>query len=165
MKMALHQAYHFAFAVSAFTNIITFAVLASYKLAPALFPPSMLKALTFKNVFLPPPFWSRAPMPNIAVWILNFFQYDQYVGSTAAIVRAVALYVKARKRAMSLESWLWLAGEIFGISVVAGPGAALVSLIWNRDELVLNDDQLFRTEAQAAADAHSESPIEADADS
>jgi hypothetical protein len=104
-------------------------------------------------------------MPNMAVGILNFFQYDQYIGSTAAIIWAVALHVKARKRAMSLESWLWLAGEIFGISVVAGPGAALVSLIWNRDELVLSDDQLFRTEAQAVADAQSEPLIEVDADS
>jgi hypothetical protein len=72
-EMALHQAYHFVFAVSASTNIITFAVLVSCKLAPALFSANMLKALTFKNVFLPPPFWSRAPMPNMAVGILNFF--------------------------------------------------------------------------------------------
>jgi H+/gluconate symporter-like permease len=99
-EMALHQAYHFVFAVSASTNIITFAVLASCKLAPTSFSPNMLKALTFKNDFLPPPFWSRAPMPNMAVGILNFFQYDQYVGLTAAIVWAVALkprYWRMRK--------------------------------------------------------------------
>ncbi|XMA12749.1 hypothetical protein WAI453_005540 [Rhynchosporium graminicola] len=100
-------------------------------------------ALTFQNVFIPPPFWSREPMANMAVGNQTFFQYDQYVGSTAAIVWATTLWIKARKQNMTLNNWLWLAGEIFGISIVAGPGAAWVSLIWNRDELILNDDELF----------------------
>jgi len=78
-------------------------------------------------------------MPNMAIGILNFFQYDQYVGSTAAIVWAATLWVKARKQAMSLKNWLWLAGEIFGISILAGPGAAFVYLLWNRDELILGE--------------------------
>jgi hypothetical protein len=104
-------------------------------------------------------------MPNMAVGILNFFQYDQYVGSTAAIVWAVALRIKARKQAMSLESWLWLAGEIFGIAFVTGPGTALVSLVWNRDEMVLNDDKLFGTvEAPAAVDVESRALIDADSE-
>ena len=162
-EMALHRAYLFAFAVSASTNIVTFSILASCKLFSSLFPSHILTALTLKSVFIPPPFWSRAPMPNMAVGILNFFQYDQYVGSTAAIVWAVALRIKARKQAMSLESWLWLAGEISGIAFVAGPGAALVSLVWNRDEMVLNDDKLFETvEAPAAVDVESRALIDAD---
>ncbi|PMD52696.1 uncharacterized protein K444DRAFT_668381 [Hyaloscypha bicolor E] len=164
-EMTLHRAYLFAFAVSASTNITTFSILASCKLFPSLFPSHILTALTLKSVFIPPPFWSRAPMPNMAVGILNFFQYDQYVGSTAAIVWAVALRIKARKQAMSLESWLWLAGEIFGIAFVAGPGAALVSLVWNRDEMVLNDDKLFETvEAPAAVDVESRALIDADSE-
>lgn len=142
-EMVLHRAYLFAFAFSATTNIITYSILASVKLFPSLFSEHIRNALTFQNVFIPPPFWSREPMPNMAVGIQNFFQYDQYVGSTAAIVWATALWIKARKQAMTLNNWLWLAGEIFGISIIAGPGAAWVSLIWNRDELILGTDELF----------------------
>jgi hypothetical protein len=88
-EIALHRAYLFAFGFSATTNIITYAILATCKLFPALFSAHILNTLTFRSVFLPPPFWSRAPMPNMAIGILNFFQYDQYVGSSAAIVWAV----------------------------------------------------------------------------
>ncbi|CZR62756.1 uncharacterized protein PAC_12653 [Phialocephala subalpina] len=142
-EMVLHRAYLFAFAFSATTNILTYGILASVKLFPSLFSDHIRTALTFRNVFIPPPFWSREPMPNMAAGIQNFFQYDQYVGSTAAIVWATTLWIKARKQAMTLNNWLWLAGEIFGISIVAGPGAAWMSLIWNRDELILGDDELF----------------------
>ena len=82
-------------------------------------------------------------MPSMAAGIQNFFQYDQYAGSTAAIVWASTLWIIARKEAMTLNKWLWLAGEIFGISIVAGSGAAWMSLIWNRDELILGDGKLF----------------------
>lgn len=142
-EMALYRAYLFAFGFSATTNILTYVLLATCKLFPALFSARILDTLTFRNVFLPPPFWSISPMPNMAIGILNFFQYDQYVGSTAAIVWAVTLWVKARKEAMSLKNWRWLAGEVFSISIIAGPGAAFASLIWQRDQLILDDDALF----------------------
>lgn len=142
-EMVLHKTFLFAFAFSATTNILTYGILASVKIFPSLFSDHIRTNLTFQNVFIPPPFWSREPMPNMAAGIQNFFQYDQYVGSTAAIVWGATLWIKARKQAMTLKRWLWLAGEIFGISIVAGPGAAWMSLIWNRDELILGDDELF----------------------
>ncbi|KAH6678746.1 hypothetical protein B0J14DRAFT_635823 [Halenospora varia] len=85
---------------------------------------------------------SSATILVMAIGILNFSHHDQYVGSTAAIVWAATLWVKVCKQGMSLKKWLWLVGKIFRISIVAGPGAAVVSLIWNRDELILHEDRV-----------------------
>lgn len=67
--------------------------------------------------------------------------------------------MKAHKQALSLKIWLWLTGEIFGISIIAGPGAAFVSLIWNRDELILGDNELF-SKMEDQTNAHNADLIE-----
>ena len=136
---ALHGAYAFAFGVSAATHLATFGIFGARKFFPSLFSPT----LNFRDVFLPPIFYSRAHMKNMAIGIQNFFQYDQYVGSTAALVWAVTLHCNSRKMSMTGMHWMWLLGEILGIGLIAGPGGALVSLMWNRDERVIGDNMLF----------------------
>ena len=137
--ISLYRAYVFAFAVSAVTQLATFGIIGATKLFPRLFS----HTLTFSDVFIPPKFYSVAPMKNMAIGIQNFFQYDQYVGSAAAIVWAAALHRKARKESMSLKHWIWLVGEVLGMSLIAGPGGALVSVMWNRDERIISDDDLY----------------------
>ncbi len=43
---------------------------------------------------------------------------------------------------MTRRYWTWLLGEILGIVLIAGPAVALVSLMWNRDERIIDDDLL-----------------------
>lgn len=138
----LYRAYVFAFGISAATHIATFSTLCTRKLFPALFTPLAQRTLNFTDVFLPPTFYTNAPMENLAIGIQNFFQYDQYVGSTAALAWAAALHCNSRTMQMTLKHWAWLAGEITCVGVCAGPGAALVTLMWNRDERILCDDEL-----------------------
>jgi hypothetical protein len=39
---------------------------------------------------------------------------------------------------------LWLAAEIFGVSVIAGPTGALITLMWNRDQHVIEADEQLK---------------------
>lgn len=100
--------------------------------------------LNLRDVFLPPAFYSRAHMKNMAIGIQNFFQYDQYVGSGAALVWAVTLNCNSRKGRMTWRHCISLLGEILGVGLIAGPGGALVSLMWNRDERIMGDVLLFK---------------------
>ena len=136
---AVRSAYVFAFGVSAATHLTTFGVFGARQIFPSLFSPE----LNFGDVFLPPMFYSRAHMKNMAIGIQNFFQYDQYVGSTAALVWVMTLHCKSRKDKMTWRRWMWLLVEILEAAMIAGPGGALVSLMWNRDMRVISDDWSF----------------------
>ena len=135
----LCKAYLFAFSVAATTHLTTFGILATRSLFPSILPAS----LNFRDVFIPPYFFSHTPMKDMATGIQNFFQYDQYVGSTAALVWAAALHCSSRKSPMTWNDCMWLGGGICGVGLVAGPGGALVCLFWNRDERILGDDALY----------------------
>ena len=136
----LRGAYLFAFGVSAATHLATFGIFGARQLFPSFFSTT----LNFHDVFLPPMFYSRAHMENMAIGIQNFFQYDQYVGSAAALVWAVALHCNSWEKRMTWRHWMWLLGEILGVGLIAGPGGALISLMWNRDERIIGDDLLFK---------------------
>ena len=135
----LYNAYLFAFALSALTQWTTFGIIWCRDLFPSLISPT----LTFRDVFIPPVFYSHAPMKSMAIAIHNFFQYDQYVGSAAAIAWAVALHCNSRAAPMRGRHWCWLVGEVVGVSLMAGPAGALVWLMWNRDERIIGDDSLY----------------------
>ena len=142
-KMALHKAYVFAFGMASATNIIAVGTIITRKLFPSLFSSAALDSFSFQKVFVPPAFYCNAPMESMADGIQNFLQYDQYIGSTAAIVWAVVLHIKSRRVPFTVSHLLWLSGMVFGISLMGGPAAAVVSLMWNRDERVLSDDLLL----------------------
>ena len=136
---ALHTAYFFSFGVSAATHLTTFGIFGARQLFPLLLSPE----LNFGDVLLPPMFYSRAHMKNMAIGIQNFFQYDQYVGSTAALVWAMTLHSNSRKEEMTWRQWMWLLGKTLWATMIAGPGGALASLMWDRDMLVIGDDWPF----------------------
>ncbi|KAF2245918.1 hypothetical protein BU26DRAFT_58521 [Trematosphaeria pertusa] len=139
----LRRAYLFAFASTSISHVATFATIAARNLFPPLFSPLAQETLTLNQVFLPPYFRAPGPMESMAVGIHNFFQYDQYVGSTAALVWAAATRANSRKSAMTFKDWACLVGELVGVGLIAGPAGALVSLMWNRDDCVLSDDDLY----------------------
>jgi len=70
----------------------------------------------------------------------NFLQYDQYIGSTAAITWAIALHYNSTGGSMSTHRWAWLVLEVWCVSWISGPAGALVTLMWNRDERIIEDD-------------------------
>lgn len=142
-RYLLYSAYWFAFASTSISHLATLATIAVQSILPSVFSPLALDTLTLKEVFIPPNFQNPGPMKSMAAGIHNFFQYDQYVGSTAALAWAVAIRFNARKSEMSFKDWAWLVGELIGVGIVAGPAGALVAVMWNRDESILLDDELY----------------------
>ncbi|KAI2613229.1 hypothetical protein GGR54DRAFT_643025 [Hypoxylon sp. NC1633] len=137
-KGVLARNYSFAFAWCIISQAVPLALIAAVRLDPAAFPPELRDAWTISNVFAPPPFWSSAKMESMATGMHDFFLYDQYVGSTAAIVWSATLYVNARETSMTARSWGKLACVIAALSVAAGPAGAVVWMMWERDQVLLS---------------------------
>jgi hypothetical protein len=112
-------------------------------LYPSALPHRLRYALTVSNVFIPPPFYATVKMKSMASAVHNFFQYDQYVGSAAAITWATALYTNSRRTPLTKGGWASLLSAIMTLSLLSGPAGAVLYLMWRRDSMVLSDDQLY----------------------
>lgn len=137
-KGLLAKAYLFAFIWCVLSQIIPLVLITAVRLRPSAFPSHLYEAWTVVKVFAPPPFWSTKKMESMATGMHDFFLYDQYVGSTAAIVWSTALYVNSRETPMKMKSWAKLAFVITALSVSAGPAGAVVWLMWERDRFLLS---------------------------
>ncbi|KAI0004784.1 hypothetical protein F4779DRAFT_599396 [Xylariaceae sp. FL0662B] len=133
----LSRCYSFAFAFCLLSQFIPIILIMATTLFPTAFSPELREAWTLYNVFLPPPFYSTEKMKSMATGMHDFFLYDQYVGSTAAIVWATTLYVTSRETTMIMKSWIKLASGVTGLSLLAGPAGAVVWLMWERDQTIL----------------------------
>ena len=130
---SLNRLYHFAFALATLTHCIALGLIASIQLFPGLIAASDGHAVTLKDVFLPSNIWTGAQVSDMVQGAHGFFQYDQYIGSIAAIIWAITLRYNVENKSMSATQWAQLAFEIVGYSTVAGPTGALVMLLWKRD--------------------------------
>lgn len=137
-KDLLARTYLFAFVWCVISQIIPLALIVAVHLYPSAFPSSLQEAWTFFNVFVPPPFWSTEKMVSMASGMHDFFLYDQYVGSTAAIIWSSTLYVNSRENRMLIKSWVKLAFVITALSLLTGPVGAVVWLMWERDQKLLS---------------------------
>lgn len=124
----LRKAYLFPIAISALCHIATFAVIA-------------FGSFTFSEVFMPPLFYPCEKMESMSAGIHNFFQYDQYVWSAAALVWVAVLETNSRG-AMRPGEWAILALKVFGLSVLAGPAGTVLGTLWRRDHRILGFDCL-----------------------
>ncbi|KAI0377138.1 hypothetical protein F5Y04DRAFT_191780 [Hypomontagnella monticulosa] len=137
-KDLLAKAYLFAFFWCILSQMIPLILIAAVRLRPSMFSSHLREAWTVYNVFVPPPFWSTEKMESMARGMHDFFLYDQYVGSTAAIVWASALYMNSREASMKAKNWTKLAFVVTALSVCSGPAGAVVWLMWERDQLLLS---------------------------
>ncbi|KAI1413658.1 hypothetical protein F5Y13DRAFT_179375 [Hypoxylon sp. FL1857] len=137
-KSLLAKAYQFAFIWCVMSQLIPLILIAAVRLYPSAFPSRLHEAWTIFNVFVPPPFWSTEKMESMATGMHDFFLYDQYVGSTAAIVWSAALYVNSKDTPMKARNWAKLALIVAVLSVSTGPAGAVVWLMWERDQTLLS---------------------------
>ncbi|KAI0592958.1 hypothetical protein F4775DRAFT_56182 [Biscogniauxia sp. FL1348] len=133
----LSRVYSFAFACCVAAQLGPLAATAAVAVCPAAFPPALREAWTVAEVFAPPLFCTSEQMRSMAAAMHGFFQYDQYVGSTAAIVWSSALYINSRRAPLNGKGWVRLAFVITAFSLCAGPAGAVVWLMWEREQLLL----------------------------
>ena len=110
-------------------------------LLPIIFNPAIVPSLHPARVFWPPPPTSVLKVACFADGMHIFLQYDELIGFIAALVWALALnrngHGNSTKAAFGPAGWLRLLAKVAAITLVAGPGSAMVALVWERDEYVL----------------------------
>ncbi|KAB5576341.1 hypothetical protein GE09DRAFT_620878 [Coniochaeta sp. 2T2.1] len=137
-RRLLARVYGFAFAACLVGQLVPLGLILTARVCPSVFPAGVADVMTIWDVFVPPPFWTGKKMKDMASGIHGFFQYDQYVGSLAAGIWAVALYIKAMGP-LGMREWMRLAALVAGLGVVAGPIGVVVWLIWCREEKLLSE--------------------------
>ncbi|KAH8647272.1 hypothetical protein BX600DRAFT_503427 [Xylariales sp. PMI_506] len=136
--ITVSRAYGWAFNVAAATQVSTYILILAARTFPGLLPHWASGAFTFSSVFAPGPFYSYHPLESMAKAMHDFFRWDQYVGSAAALVWGVSLDVTSREHALKLPNWLRLGFDILRWSALAGPGGALMRLLQRRDSAILS---------------------------
>ena len=135
----LRRVYAISLAACAISHWAIIAIVVATRLRPFWFPPPMRDSLTLSGVFVPPLYWVRArAIPTMAEGYHTMFLYQLYIGFAASLVWVTALNANGLgERRRLWRSWAAAACRMMVQSVVAGPGGALVSLMWRRDEQVL----------------------------
>ncbi|KAK4448658.1 hypothetical protein QBC34DRAFT_426103 [Podospora aff. communis PSN243] len=130
---SLSGAYDMAFKIASAIQLTTYTIILAVKVAPGSFPHWAVTALTFQSVFQPGPAHLREPMESMAKAMHDFFKWDQYVGSAAALTWGLAHYSMALEGKLTVKDWVRLGCDVVRWSAVAGPAGALMRLLELRD--------------------------------
>lgn len=136
-RSALDHAYSFAWNVAVAGQMTTIMVIVATVVFPSIFPEGFAARFTLSSVFTPSTFHSSEYMTSPAVVMHDFFVYDFYAGSAAALVWGVYLLSQVQPELASSEEQIKLAKGVINSTLFAGPGGALVALLQHRDEIVL----------------------------
>jgi hypothetical protein len=136
-----HRAiYAFSFAIAAIPHLIVLSITITAFLYPGLYSSRLLSLLSLQNVFIPPSPWSDTKASHLVEGCKWLLQWDYITGSTGVLVWVLTRYI-ALQMSTGREkrvSWLGLAGKVLLWTISAGPTAADVDLLWERDEIVFD---------------------------
>lgn len=136
-----HRAiYAFAFALAAIPHLVVLSITLTALLYPGLYSSRLLGLLSLQNVFIPPSPWSDTKAQHLVEGCKWLLQWDYITGSTGVLVWVLTRYI-ALQTSTSREnraSWFGLAGKVLIWTVLAGPTAAAVEVLWERDEIVFD---------------------------
>lgn len=136
-RMLLGRAYELAFFSCLASHIapLVFITIASSDIP--VFSSLASEALTFSNVFIPPsPIWVEK-MASMASGIHSFFQYDQYLGSAAAIIWSWTLWYNYSGNESNTTTATTETLRFGFVFLVASPAGTVVWFIWDRDHRLL----------------------------
>ena len=138
---SLDRVYRFSFAPAMLTQVLTVGLIAC---AQSDAPFNLLSDhdITFCGVFLPPNFRQEVQIRDMIQGAHGMFQYDQYVGSLAAIVWAVTVRLDASEASMSFRQLVELTLQVISYTLLAGPAGAIIILLWARDLQILRNPNL-----------------------
>lgn len=131
---ALTRLHVFALTLAVTSHVSALTLSLGTLLAPSAFAPHIVDALEPLSVFLPRPTAPGVALP-LNEGILRFLQWDEAVSCAAALVWAGAVYRGDTREKGSF--FAGLLGRSLLWTVVGGPAAAVVALVWARDEVVL----------------------------
>ncbi|KAL3469562.1 hypothetical protein BJX99DRAFT_241080 [Aspergillus californicus] len=139
---SLRWVYAFAFANTAMTHIISWAIPLATVAKPRLFKDEHLEALHPLAVFeIPKPWETPVLVDNVGAGVHTFLRWDYLIGSAGVLIWAVSLHQAAHRIVYGQAGCrcVGLIAKIAALTALAGPVGAAVELMWERDELVFNE--------------------------
>ncbi|KAG8420723.1 hypothetical protein J3458_002656 [Metarhizium acridum] len=138
---SLRYVYAFAFANTAIAHLVSVVVSAATVAAPGIFQKRYLEALHPLSVFATPLPWASPALEvsTVGQGVQVFLRWDYVIGSAGVLVWAVSLIRSAHRAAGVQASLPSLLAKVVALSVLASPTGAAVELMWEREELFLDD--------------------------
>ena len=138
---AIRYIYAFAFGTTAVAHIVAVTIPVATVLVPKLFDAKLAAELHPLKVLETPLPWT-APVATISTLgqgVHAFLRWDYIIGTTGVLVWAFTLHQRAHRfiERDSSASLCGLLSRTATLVAVAGPVAAAVELMWEREELVL----------------------------
>ncbi|OJD19282.1 hypothetical protein AJ78_00731 [Emergomyces pasteurianus Ep9510] len=136
---ALRRVYAFAFTVAAVPHIISWSLSLTAAILPVLFDQDVATALHPARVFLHAMPWSGVQAQSFSEGALWFLQWDQLLGIGGMLLWAIDLYLAAHRARKIRVGCVALGVKVVMLCAVSGLAGAMVELMWERDELVLQE--------------------------
>ncbi|KAL4912919.1 hypothetical protein BDW62DRAFT_193627 [Aspergillus aurantiobrunneus] len=137
---SLRWVYAFAFANTAINHIISWVIPLATLAAPALFKEEYLEQLHPFVVFaIPKPWETPTLVENLGAGVHAFLRWDYIIGTAGVLIWAVTLYRNAHRVVYGRAGCVGLLVKVAALTVLTGPVGAAVELMWERDELVVNE--------------------------
>ncbi|KLJ13428.1 hypothetical protein EMPG_11618 [Blastomyces silverae] len=136
-RSALRRVYAFAFTITAVPHIAAWSLSLTAAIFPILFDQDVATALHPARVFLNAMPWSGVQAKSFGEGALWFLQWDQVVGVGGMLLWAVDLYVAAHRARKVNVGCVGLAVKVGLLCAVSGVAGAVVELMWERDEVLL----------------------------
>lgn len=129
--------YSWGILIATFSHLLALApLLMSYRM-PAWLASGVAKGVEARGLFIPTPFWTSNPpkITSFAEGVSIFLQWDEMLTATAITFWAFVVYLEGTRHAPGLGWWevLKVSAQGLGYSVIAGPAAAAVFFIQERD--------------------------------
>ncbi|PGH08171.1 hypothetical protein GX51_01325 [Blastomyces parvus] len=136
-RSALRRVYAFAFTITAVPHIAAWSLSLSAVAFPTLFGQEVAAALHPARVFLNAMPWSGVQAQSLSEGVLWFLQWDHVVGVCGMLLWAIDLYVAAHRARKVNVGCIGLAVKVGLLCAVSGVAGAVVELMWERDEMLL----------------------------
>ncbi|KAL2383073.1 hypothetical protein RJZ90_002870 [Blastomyces dermatitidis] len=145
-RSALRRVYAFAFTITAVPHIAAWSLSLAAAIFPILFDQDVATALHPARVFLNAMPWSGVQAKSFGEGALWFLQWDQAVGVVGMLLWAIDLYVAAHRARKVNVGCIGLAVKVGLLCAVSGMAGAVVELMWERDEVLLQGTGLEKVQ-------------------
>lgn len=144
LRKSLRSAYTFALSHAALNHIIAWSISLATVINPVMFSPDYRHSLHPSEVFTPRfPFLSAdLRVKSVGEGIHIFLQWDFLIGSSAVLLWAVIANVLAHRKIEGEVGWFNFTCKVATSLALTGPIGTAVRLVWERDELVLEEEIL-----------------------
>lgn len=137
---SLRWVYAFAFSLASLSHIVSWAIPLAAMVLPDIFGNGAEDALHPFVVFgVPKPWETPSLVQEIGEGVHALLRWDYLIASAGVLIWAVSLYQTAHRVVYGRAGFVGLVFKVAALTVLTGPVGAAVELMWERDELVMNE--------------------------